>query len=93
MSARAGVTVRFETFYLFPMSGRFDTLPHRRAIIDRRVLADALAALEGDDKMALRRGATNLLKGALDRRPRRDRAAAGRASLARAAKRRRPRPS
>ncbi len=48
------------------MSGRFDTLPHRRAIIDRRAYADMLAALEGDDKVKLRLTATNLLKKALD---------------------------
>jgi [protein-PII] uridylyltransferase len=48
------------------MTGRFDSLPHRRAIIDRRTLADALAALEGDDKLALRRAATDILKTALD---------------------------
>ena len=48
------------------MTGRFDSLPHRRAIIDRRTLADALAALEGEDKLALRRAATDILKTALD---------------------------
>ncbi|WCM27564.1 [protein-PII] uridylyltransferase [Sphingomonas sp. QA11] len=48
------------------MTGRFDSLPHRRAIIDRRLLADALAALEGEDKLALRRAATDILKTALD---------------------------
>jgi [protein-PII] uridylyltransferase len=56
------------------MSGRFDSLPQRRAIIDRRVLADTLAALEGDDKVALRRAAAVQLKAALD---------AGRAEIAR----------
>ncbi|HEX7693811.1 MAG TPA: [protein-PII] uridylyltransferase, partial [Sphingomonas sp.] len=47
------------------MSGRFDTLPHRRAIIDRRALADALKTLEGDDRTQLRQAATALLKQAL----------------------------
>lgn len=56
------------------MTGRFDSLPQRRAIIDRRVLADTLAALEGDDKVALRRAAAVQLKAALD---------AGRAEIAR----------
>ncbi|MES2055398.1 MAG: [protein-PII] uridylyltransferase [Pseudomonadota bacterium] len=56
------------------MTGRFDSLPQRRAIIDRRVLADTLAALEGDDKVALRRAASVQLKAALD---------AGRAEIAR----------
>ena len=48
------------------MTGRFDHLPNRRAIIDRRALADTIAALEGDDRTALRRAATDLLKTALD---------------------------
>ncbi|MDB5706840.1 MAG: bifunctional uridylyltransferase/uridylyl-removing protein [Sphingomonas bacterium] len=48
------------------MPSRFDTLPHRRAIIDRRALADALAAIEGDDKVALRRDATAMLRTALE---------------------------
>ena len=55
------------------MSSRFDSVPQRRAIIDRRGLADTLAALDGD-KAALRGGATALLKAALD---------AGRAEIAR----------
>ncbi|NIJ08373.1 [protein-PII] uridylyltransferase [Sphingomonas vulcanisoli] len=54
------------------MSQRFETLPHRRAIIDRRALADALAALPaGED---LRGRATPLLRDAL---------AAGREEIAR----------
>ncbi len=53
------------------MSDRFDSLPHRRAIIDRRALADALAALAGSD---LRQAAAALLKPALE---------AGRAEIAR----------
>ena len=59
--------------YLRPMPSRFDSLPQRRAIIDRRVLSDALAALEGD-KGVLRAAGTALLKDALD---------AGRAEIAR----------
>ncbi len=47
------------------MSSRFDSVPQRRAIIDRRSLGDALAALDGD-KAALRSGATAVLKAALD---------------------------
>ncbi len=56
------------------MQGRFDNLPHRRAIIDRRLVADAIAALEIDDPAQLRRTATAMLKEALD---------AGRAEIAR----------
>jgi [protein-PII] uridylyltransferase len=56
------------------MNTRFDTLPNRRAIIDRRALADDLAALEMSDPAQLRRTATVMLKDALD---------AGRAEIAR----------
>ncbi len=55
------------------MASRFESVPQRRAIIDRRSLADALAALDGD-KAALRAQGTALLKAALD---------AGRAEIAR----------
>jgi [protein-PII] uridylyltransferase len=55
------------------MSIRFDSLPNRRAIIDRRAVADALAALGGSDATRLRNGATAILKPALD---------AGRAEIA-----------
>jgi [protein-PII] uridylyltransferase len=48
------------------MASRFDSLPQRRAIIDRRGLADALAALEGSDASKLRGAATAILKPALD---------------------------
>jgi [protein-PII] uridylyltransferase len=48
------------------MTGRFDHLPNRRAIIDRRALAETLAALEGPDRTVLRHAATALLKTALD---------------------------
>jgi [protein-PII] uridylyltransferase len=53
-----------DTPYLRRMTTRFDTLPQRRAIIDRRALGDALAALP--DGAALRTDATPLLKQALD---------------------------
>ncbi|MCC2980727.1 [protein-PII] uridylyltransferase [Sphingomonas sp. IC4-52] len=56
------------------MNTRFDSLPNRRAIIDRRAIADALAALDRDDPALLRRKATAMLKDALD---------AGRAEIAR----------
>ncbi len=56
------------------MTGRFDHLPHRRAIVDRRALAEALTTLPEQDTPALRRAATALLKQALD---------AGRAEIAR----------
>ena len=49
------------------MSGRFDHLPNRRTIIDRRAVAETIAALEGVDATALRRDATALLKAALDK--------------------------
>jgi [protein-PII] uridylyltransferase len=51
-------------------------ISNQRAILDRRQLADALAALEGTDPAPLRRAATTILKGAL---------ADGRAELARRA--------
>ncbi|MGK6321833.1 [protein-PII] uridylyltransferase [Sphingomonas sp. DT-51] len=56
------------------MMGRFDHLPHRRAIVDRRALAEAAAALPGDDPATLRRGLSQLLRATLD---------AGRAEIAR----------
>ncbi len=56
------------------MASRFESLPHRRAIIDRRMLADMLAALNPDDQQTMRRAATNLLVSAL---------ADGRAEIAR----------
>jgi [protein-PII] uridylyltransferase len=57
------------------MAARFESLPNRRAIIDRRALADAIAELlpGSGDAAALRRGATQILKAALD---------AGRAEIA-----------
>ncbi len=48
------------------MTGRFDHLPNRRAIIDRRALAETLAALEAEDRTILRHAATAVLKDALD---------------------------
>ncbi|MBP2275118.1 Bifunctional uridylyltransferase/uridylyl-removing enzyme [compost metagenome] len=53
------------TPYLERMPPRFETLPQRRSIIDRRTVTDALAALEGD-RNTLRSAATVLLKQALD---------------------------
>ncbi len=47
-----------------PMSGRFDHLPNRRAIIDRRVLAERIAAIDAGDA-ALRGQVAALLKTAL----------------------------
>ncbi len=48
------------------MSGRFDSIPHRRAIVDRRALADDLAALDAPDAMRLRQAAALRLKQALE---------------------------
>jgi [protein-PII] uridylyltransferase len=47
------------------MSSRFASLPHRRAIIDRRALAETLAAIDGSDRGKLRQAATMTLKAAL----------------------------
>ncbi len=47
------------------MSTRFTAIPQRRAIIDRRLLADRLAAIEGTDPAGLRVSATVMLKVAL----------------------------
>jgi [protein-PII] uridylyltransferase len=52
--------------YLPRMSSRFDSLPNRRAIIDRRAIADELAAIAGNDPTQLRKAATARLKSALD---------------------------
>jgi [protein-PII] uridylyltransferase len=51
------------------MATRFETLPQRRAIIDRRLIADALADVmpDGADASLLRKAATDILKTALDR--------------------------
>lgn len=48
------------------MPGRFDSVPNRRAIINRREIADRLAAIDGTDPATLRRAATATLKAALD---------------------------
>ena len=55
------------------MASRIDSVPNRRTIVDRRALADAATALEGDGP-ALRQALVVLLKDALD---------AGRAEIAR----------
>ena len=47
------------------MASRFDSLPARRAIIDRRIVADRLAAILGADPLAVRREATTILRDAL----------------------------
>ncbi|WP_375395681.1 [protein-PII] uridylyltransferase [uncultured Sphingomonas sp.] len=47
------------------MSARFDSLPNRRAIVDARVLAAELAAVEGLGPVALRRAAVATLRAAL----------------------------
>ena len=56
------------------MAVRFDHVPNRRALIDRRALADVLAELPDGDAAALRRQGSALLKTALE---------AGRAEIAR----------
>ncbi|OQW78376.1 MAG: [protein-PII] uridylyltransferase [Proteobacteria bacterium ST_bin13] len=56
------------------MASRFDSLPQRRTIIDRRAIADTLAALDASDVTSMRQTATRLLASAL---------ADGRAEIAR----------
>jgi [protein-PII] uridylyltransferase len=56
------------------MSARFDSVPHRRAIVDRRALADELAAITAPDTMRLRQAGALRLMAALE---------AGRAEIAR----------
>jgi [protein-PII] uridylyltransferase len=56
------------------MSGRFDHVPNRRALIDRRGVAERLSVLEAKDGAALRAAGTRELKEAL---------AQGRAEIAR----------
>lgn len=48
------------------MSARFDSVPNRRAIVDRRALADELAAITAPDTMRLRQAAALRLKAALE---------------------------
>ena len=49
------------------MAGRFDTLPHRRAIVDRRALDEALAGLPEMPNTEMRRAIVAVLRAALDR--------------------------
>ena len=72
---RAGDDGPPDKAYLFAMTARFDSIPSRRAVIDRRALADALAVVATQDPADARRaGAARLLREAL---------AAGRAELRR----------
>jgi len=48
------------------MSNRFDSVPQRRAIIDRRIVADTLRAIAAGDSAAMRKAATGELKRAMD---------------------------
>lgn len=48
------------------MTSRFDQLTNRRAIVDRRILADQLTAIEGSDATKLRAASVALLKPALE---------------------------
>ena len=51
------------------MSTLFDTLPNRRAIIDRRIVADRIAAIaeqEGQNAQLLRAAIVNELRSALE---------------------------
>ena len=48
------------------MTTRFESLPERRAIIDRRAVADRLAAIVPGDTTAMRRASVPLLRAALD---------------------------
>lgn len=48
------------------MPTRFASVPHRRSLIDRRAVAEQLAALDARDTAALRQAATGVLKAALD---------------------------
>jgi len=48
------------------MPTRFESLSNRRAIVDRRALAEALEGLAGNNPAALRKGATAILRKALD---------------------------
>ena len=56
------------------MTARFDSVPNRRAIVDRRALAEELATLDAPDRMRLRQAAALRLKQSLE---------AGRAEIAR----------
>ncbi|MGN6375337.1 MAG: [protein-PII] uridylyltransferase [Sphingomonas sp.] len=48
------------------MTARIDSLPQRRAIIDRRAIADELAEIDADDPAKLRQAAAQRLKTALE---------------------------
>ena len=48
------------------MSGRFDSVPHRRAIIDRRTVAETLRALPDGETSVLRRAATDVLRASFE---------------------------
>lgn len=48
------------------MSNRFSSLPNRRAIIDRRIVADRLADVPAGDPSVMRMGGTAILRAALD---------------------------
>ena len=48
------------------MTSRFDQLTNRRAIVDRRILADQLTAIEGSDATKLRAASVAILKPALE---------------------------
>ncbi len=64
---------RAASLYLPHMSSRFDNVPNRRALIDRRGVAERLHALQARDGAKLRAAGTKELKAALD---------AGRAEIA-----------
>jgi hypothetical protein len=76
------------------MAIRFDSLPQRRDIIDRRAVAERLAALPGapEEATALRRLAVPLLPRRPRRRPRRGRPPAPGQPQSRPRARRRPTP-
>ena len=48
------------------MNTRFDNVPNRRAIVDRRALAEEIAAIPTADRALLRRDAIGKLKDARD---------------------------
>ncbi len=73
MVKKMRVAGRGENAYFPDMASRFDTLPHRRMIIDRRAVAEILGALRAGDPATMRQAAIRPLKKAL---------AAGRAEIA-----------
>ena len=52
--------------YLRHMANRFDSVPNRRALIDRRGVGERLHALQAKDSARLRAAGTKELKAALD---------------------------